>query len=197
MPYSKRSQLPSGCAGGKAFLSTEVTGIRQMASGYEVDCADGRIFTAKKLVVAAPMPWAVFSLLRGDRRFDALRATIRRRKAFPACFMRFVALDSAFDLGGANVLVDWADSGRTSSLRQARKVGRELNAATAPLSCVVAGAGRANDESISMTVAATLSWDYAGNWGTAGPSASGYYASKALLADEGCDLDEQLCSLEA
>ena len=154
--------------GGKIYLSTETQAIRQVASGYEVDCADGRTFAAKKIVVAAPMPWAAFTLFQGDGRFDALRAAIRRRKAFPACFMSFIALDPAFDLGGANVLVDWADGGRMPSLWAARRAGRELEAATAPLACVVAGARRAKDGPIAMTVAATLGWEYAKNWGTAG-----------------------------
>jgi phytoene dehydrogenase-like protein len=154
--------------GGKVHLSTEVLAIRQSTSGYEVECADGRSFAAKKVIVAAPMPWAVFTLFGGDRRFDALRAAIRRRKAFPACFMSFVALDPAFDLGGANVLVDWADGGRMPSLWAARRAGRELDAATAPLACVVAGAGRMKAGPTAMTVAATLGWDYADSWGTAG-----------------------------
>lgn len=156
--------------GGAVHPSTEVQGIRQLASGYEVVCADGRTFAAKKVIVAAPMPWAVFNLFRGDGRFDAMRTAIKRRKVFPSCFMSFIALDPDFDLGGANVLVDWADSGRTPSLWQARKAGCELNAATAPLSCVAAGAGRAKDGPIPLTVAATLGWDYAGNWGTANPT---------------------------
>jgi phytoene dehydrogenase-like protein len=154
--------------GGKVFHSMEATAIRQVASGYQVDCADGRIFAAGKVIIAAPMPWAVFNLFRGDGRFDALRAAIRRRKAFPACFMSFVALDPTFDFGGANVLVDWADSGRAPSLWQARKAGCDLNASTAPLSCVVAGAGRAKDGPIALTVAATLGWDFAATWGSAG-----------------------------
>ena len=158
--------------GGKVHLSTEVRAIRQVASGYEVDCADGRSFAAKKVIVSAPMPWAAFTLFRGDVRFDALRAAIRRRKAFPACFMSFVALDPAFDPGGANVLVDWADGGRMPSLWAARRAGRDLDAATAPLACVVAGAGRSGTGPIAMTVAATLGWDYAGNWGTADAAAS-------------------------
>lgn len=155
------------------YLSTEAQSIRQVATGYEVDCADGRTFAAKKLVVAAPMPWAVFRLCRDDVRFDALRAAIGRRKAFPACFMSFVALDPAFDLGGANVLVDWADGGRVPSLWAARRAGRELSAATAPLACVVAGAGRAKGGPIAMTVAATLGWEYQEKWGTAGGAAPG------------------------
>lgn len=173
-PVGGMGALPDAIAtsihshGGKVFLSAEATVIRQVASGYEVDCADGRNFTAKKLVVAAPMPWAVFSLFRGDRRFDALRASIRRRKAFPACFMSFVALDPDFDLGGANVLVDWADSGRTPSLWASRRAGRDLEATSAPLACVVAGAGRAGTGPTAMTVAATLGWEYASNWGRAG-----------------------------
>lgn len=156
--------------GGKVHVSTEVQAIRQVTSGYELECADGRTFAAKKLIVAAPMPWAAFTLFRADRRFDALRAAIGRRKAFPACFMSFIALDPAFDLDGANVLVDWADGGRMPSLWATRKAGRELDAATAPLACVVAGTGRAKGGSIAMTVAATLGWDYAGNWGTVGGS---------------------------
>lgn len=153
--------------GGKVHLSAEAKAIRQAAAGYEVDCADGRSFGAKKLIVAAPMPWAAFTLFREDGRFDALRAAIRRRRAFPACFMSFIALDPAFDLGGANVIVDWADIGRMPSLWAAHGAGRELEAATTPLACVVAGAGRARTGLIAMTVAATLGWNYAGNWGAA------------------------------
>ncbi|MFH2113788.1 MAG: NAD(P)/FAD-dependent oxidoreductase [Spirochaetota bacterium] len=158
--------------GGEVHPSTEVRAVRQVASGYEVDCADGRAFAAKKVIVAAPMPWATFNLFRGDGRFDALRTAIRHRKVFPSCFMIFIALDPDFDPGGANVLVDWADSGRVPSLWEARKTGRELNAATAPLACVVAGAGRAKEGPIAMTVAATLGWDYAGNWGVGPTDAS-------------------------
>ncbi len=153
--------------GGKVHPSTEAWAIRQVTSGYEVDCADGRTFAAKKVIVAAPMPWAACTLFRWDGRFDALRAGIRRRKAFPACFMSFVALDPAFDLDGVNVLVDWADGGLMPSLWAARRAGRELDSATAPLACVVAGAGRVHEGPIAMTVAATLGWNYAGNWGTA------------------------------
>ncbi|OHD22525.1 MAG: hypothetical protein A2Y38_18445 [Spirochaetes bacterium GWB1_59_5] len=153
--------------GGRVHLSTEAHAIRQVASGYEVDCVDGRTLAAKKVIVAAPMPWAAFTLFHGDARFDALRVDIRRRKAFPACFMSFVALDPAFDLGGANVLVDWADDGRVPSLWAARRAGRELDAATAPLACIVAGAWRVKEGPVAMTVAATLGWHYAGNWGIA------------------------------
>jgi phytoene dehydrogenase-like protein len=43
---------------------------------------------------------------------------------------------------------------------------------------------------------------FAGQWvfpgfGIAGAAASGYYATKALMADEGYDLDARLRSLEA
>jgi len=173
-PVGGMGALPDAIAdsirtrGGKVYRSTEVRSIRQTTSGFEVYCSDGKDFTAKKIIVAAPMPWAAFTLFREDGRFDALRAAIRRRKAFPACFMSFIALDPAFDLGGANVIVDWADGGRMPYLWQARRAGRELDAATTPLACVVAGAGRAKDGPIAMTVAATLGWEYAEKWGTAG-----------------------------
>jgi phytoene dehydrogenase-like protein len=145
--------------------STEVSAIRQSASGFEVDCADGRTFATAKVIVAAPMPWAAFTLFCDNGRFDALRAAISRRKAFPSCFMSFIALDSGFDLGGANYMLDWADDGLTPSLWAARKAGRELDPATAPLACIVAGVGQGKP--IAMTVVTSLGWDYGRCWGTA------------------------------
>jgi all-trans-retinol 13,14-reductase len=158
--------------GGQVHASTEAVAIRQAASGYEVDCADGRTFAASKVIVAAPMPWAAFALFREDGRFDALRAAIERRKAFPACFMSFIALDPAFDLGGANYIADWSDDGLMPSLWAARKARRELDPATAPLACVVAGAGPRKEGPIAMTVMATLGWDYGRRWGTADEAAT-------------------------
>jgi len=158
--------------GGQVHLSMEVLSLRKAASRFEVDCADGRRFTAPKVIVAAPMPWAAFCLFREDRRFDALRAAIRRRKAFPACFMSFIALDPGFDLGAVNYIADWADLGPMPSLWASRKAGRELEPATAPLACIVAGAERKKGEQIAMTVAATLGWDYADRWGTVEDRAS-------------------------
>jgi hypothetical protein len=110
-------------------------------------------------IVAAPMPWAAFSLFREDKRFNALREATRRRMAFPSCFMSFIALDSAFDLGGANYIVDWADVGPMPSLWASRKAGRELESATAPLACIVSGVARRSGEPIAMTMAATLGRD--------------------------------------
>ena len=158
--------------GGQVHTSTEARAIRQVASGFEVDCADGRTFAAAKVIVAAPMPWAVFTLFRDDGRFDSIRAVISRRKIFPSCFMSFIALDSGFDLGGANYIFNWADDSRMPSLWAARKSGHELDPATAPLTCIVAGAGRGKEEPIAMTVVASLGWNYGRRWGTADKAGS-------------------------
>lgn len=161
--------------GGVVRLSSEVRAIRQAGRRFEAECADGGHYVADRVIVAAPMPWAAYRLFDGDERFDGLRSAIARRKAFPACFMSFIALDPSFDLGGANVIVDWADEGPAPALWKARRAGRDLAAATAPLSCVVAGAGgnTSHNAPIAMTVAATLGWGYASAWGTGDGQGSG------------------------
>lgn len=153
--------------GGRIELSAEVQAVRQTATGFQADCADGRSFAAAKLIVSAPMPWAAFGLFRDDARFDRLRSAIRRRKAFPSCFMSFIALDPGFDLGGANYIVDWADDGPLPVTWPARTEAGRPDASTAPLACIVSGTGSAPGKPIAMTVAATLGWDHAGTWGLA------------------------------
>ncbi len=153
--------------GGQIHVSTEASGVRQVASGFEVDCADGRTFAAAKVVMAAAMPWAAFALFGEDRRFDALRAAIGGRKAFPACFMSFLSLDPSFDPGGANYISDWADEGPLPSIWASGKAARGLGPATAPLACIVAGTGGEKEAPIAMTVMAALGYDYGRRWGMA------------------------------
>ncbi len=141
--------------GGSVRTSTEVTALRQTQRGYLVLDSKGNEYESRSLVVAAPMPWAVFTLFRDDGRFDALRAAISKRRAFPGCFMAFATLDPSFDLGGANYIVDWGN-----------KTGCDKDPETATIALMVAGLPEKSSKPVPITIMATLGWDYASRWGT-------------------------------
>jgi hypothetical protein len=169
--------IPRGMAaaierrGGLMLTSKEVAGLVSDGWGDRVSCADGLEVRARKAVVAAPLPWAVFSLFAGDPRFEALRWQIRHRRTCPVPTVGFLAVALGFALEEANYVVDWPRGYGPRRLWAARQAGKELDPMEAPLACIVNGAGhgggpgRGETQAKALIVMATLGWDHAARWG--------------------------------
>ncbi len=152
--------------GGTVRVSAELISIRQTPNGYHAVDSKGREYESRSAVVAAPMPWAVFSLFKDDPRFDAIRAGIQKRRAFPGCFMAFATLDPSFKLGGANTIVDWGDEQGIPALWQTRASGRDMNPETVPIAIVAGGPPTRGCDPVPITVTAMLGWNFESRWGT-------------------------------
>jgi phytoene dehydrogenase-like protein len=163
--------------GGEIFLRAEAMKIEAARGGYRAACPDGRSFSARALVIAAPMPWAAFALFENDERFSRLRSAVRRRRVFPGYSMEFIALDPGFPLGDANYVMDWGkDEGKRPDVWRADSDERDSSPANAPFACVVAGTGAEPGRPRALSVLTRLGWDHASRWGTASVRGEDRYA---------------------